>query len=80
MTVDGTPWWEVLGLDRSVASALHHVREQSNCIAVIQQAFVKELRRISVRNTAGMEWAHMGEFDDLVDAVHEAWRELGVSR
>lgn len=80
MTTDGTPWWEVLGLDRSVASALHRVKDMSRAIAAIQQAFIKELCRISVRNAAGMAWAKPGEFDDLVDAVHEAWLELGVTR
>lgn len=80
MTTDGTPWWEVLGMDRHVGAALHRVKDQSSAIAAIQQAFVKELRRISVCNTAGMAWVQPGQFDDLVDAVHAAWLELGVSR
>ncbi len=80
MTTDGTPWWEVLGIDRATASALHRVRDQSSAIAYAQHAFVKELERISVRNVNGLTWAQPGEFDDLVDAVHAAWLELGVSR
>lgn len=80
MTTDGTPWWEVLGMEQDAGSALHRVKSQADVIGLIQQAFVAELRRISVRSVSGLLWATTGEFDDLVDAVHEAWRELGVSR
>ncbi len=78
MATDGTPWWDVLGIDRNTASALHFVRDQSSVVASVQHAFVKELKRLSVRNVNGLMWAQPGEFDDLVRAVHNAWRELGV--
>ena len=73
------PWWEVLGISRGASVALHHV-SQSDAVARIQLAFTKSLKRESAPNVRGQLWTLPEKFDDLVDAVHEAWRELGVSR
>ena len=73
------PWWEVLGIERSAGSALHRL-PKSEAIARLQKAFVDQLGVGSIRNVSGRAWAMPDRFDELVDAVHEAWRELGVSR
>lgn len=73
------PWWEVLGIEPSEAEALHF-SVQSEAVACVQKLFTERLKAVSTRNVRGSLWALPSEFDDLVDAVHEAWRELGVSR
>ena len=73
------PWWEVLGIERSKGASLHRL-SMTDAVARVQRAFVDQLKRDSVRSVTGKVFCQPGEFDDLVDAVHEAWRELGVSR
>lgn len=73
------PWWKVLGVEKGTAEALHF-GAQSSAVAYVQKLFVERLKEISTRNIHGQLWALPSEFDDLVDAVHAAWLELGVSR
>ena len=73
------PWWEVLGIERSEAASLHRL-SMTDAVARVQRAFILQLKRDSVRSVRGELFCSPGEFDDLVNAVHAAWLELGVSR